>query len=443
MTSTVLTGALGVIFWVVAARSFPAAAVGQASAALSAMTFLAGLAELNIVRIFIRFIPEAGPATARFIRRGYGLTVATGLVLAAAFLALGFGHGFLGTSWVVLGGFLLATVLYSIFFVQDGVLTALGAAVWVPLENLLFGVLRVILLLALATISQQWGILLALPVPIVIAVVVVNWYIFMRLVPRHVAGSHRSAHIDWAQIKGFVAADYAASALASCVALLPPVLVAAVLGADVTAYFYVPWFIGVSFSTLLWSVVMPFVVESARAPHAVALLIRRTARLVAVVSGAACVITTLAGPVILATLGSAYAAEGVTTLKVIAASFPFTALITFYAALCLLRQTLKALVVIQAIKAALFLASSVLTLRWYGIEGLAVTYLVLEGTAAMLLVPRTRDSYRLLTSAAADDPSRVPPSEVRGAPVPTNAAPKTGNGAPNEPASGCASRDLA
>jgi O-antigen/teichoic acid export membrane protein len=407
MMSTVLTGLFGVIFWVVAARSFPAAEVGRASAALSAMTFLAGLAELNIVSVLIRFIPEAGPATARFIRRGYGLAVATGLILTTAFLALGFGQRFLGTNWVVLGAFLLATVLYSIFFVQDGVLTALGAAVWVPLENLLFGVLRVILLLALATISQQWGILLALPLPIVIAVVVVNWYIFGRLVPRHVAGSHRSAHIDWAQIKGFVAADYAVSAVASCVALLPPVLVAAVLGTDVTAYFYVPWFIGVSFGTLLWSVVMPFVVESATAPHAAAPLVRRTARLVAAVSGAACVITTLAAPVILATLGSAYAAEGGTTLRVIAISFPFTALITFYTALCLLRKTLRALVVIQAIKAALFLASSVLTLRWYGIEGLAVTYLVLEATAAMLLVPRTRDSYRLIRSAAAAPNNRA------------------------------------
>jgi O-antigen/teichoic acid export membrane protein len=289
MASTVLTGLLGVVFWVAAARLLPPAEVGRASSALSAITFLAGLAQLNIISVLLRFVPGAGRATGGFIARAYGLALGTGLVVTLVFLALGLGSDILGDEWFVPLVFLGAVLCYAVFLVQDGALTALGAAVWVPLENLLAGALRVGLVFALAVVSTQWGALAALVAPTVVAIAVVNWFVFRRLVPRHVATTTATTDVGWRTIRGFVAGDYVASALASCVALLPPVLVSAELGSEAAAYFYIPWFIGVQFGTLVWNIAMAFVVEYAADSGTISRLVRRSVRLTAAVSLAACV----------------------------------------------------------------------------------------------------------------------------------------------------------
>lgn len=398
MLSTVLTGVLGILFWIVAARLISPSQVGRASAALAAATFLAGLAQLNIISVFIRFVPGSGPSTASFIRRGYGIAVITGLVVASGFLGLGLAHNILGHAWFMPLAFIAVIAIYAVFFVQDGALTALNSAVWVPLENLVFGVVRVVVLIAITKLTQQWGAFIALSAPIVLAVLIVNWCIFRRLVPKHVADSTQSEPVRWADIRGFVAADYLASAVASCVALLPPVLVAALLGSEVTAYFYIPWFIGVSFGTLIWNVAMAFVAGSADDPAGIPRLVRRAIRMIAVISAAACVGAFVAAPIVLDTLGPAYSSHGVIALRIIALAFPASGLIIFYTALSLLQKTLKTLVIVQAGKAAAFLTGSALLLSNHGINSLALTYVVCEVLAALILLPKITNAYRILTS---------------------------------------------
>ena len=49
-----MTQVLGVLYWIVAARTAPAAVVGRNSTAISVMLFLAGVAELNLMSTPIR-----------------------------------------------------------------------------------------------------------------------------------------------------------------------------------------------------------------------------------------------------------------------------------------------------------------------------------------------------------------------------------------------------
>ena len=396
MASTVFTGVFGMLFWIVAARLLPPSAVGQASSALSAITFLAGLAQLNIVSVLLRFVPGAGRATGGFIARAYGLSLATGFVGTLVFLALGFGSDTLGSQWFVPLVFIGGTLCYALFLVQDGALTALGGAVWVPLENLVAGVLRVALLFAFVPLSERWGALAALVVPTFLAVGVVNSFVFRRLVPRHAARSAGTVDVRWRSIRSFVAGDYAASALSSCVTLLPPVLVASRLGSEAAAYFYIPWFIGVSFGTLIWNIAMAFVVEFAADATAFHRLIRRSIRLTALVSAVACVVVALGAPLILQLLGTGYADEGATVLRLIALSFPFSAGFVLFTALSVARKKLVPLVSSLAVKTVVFLAVAVVGLPDFGIEGLAVLYLVCEAVTALAVLPTAVHFYRVL-----------------------------------------------
>ena len=61
IVSATVTKVLGVRYWIVAARTAPAAAVGRNSTAMSVMLFLAGVAELNLMSTLIR---AARPARA-------------------------------------------------------------------------------------------------------------------------------------------------------------------------------------------------------------------------------------------------------------------------------------------------------------------------------------------------------------------------------------------
>jgi len=400
MASTVLTALFGVLFWIVAANMLPPADVGRASATLSAVTFLAGLAQLNIMSVLLRFLPGAGTGAAGFIGRAYGLAVGTGLLVTAGFLLLGYGRDLLGGGWAVPVFFCCAVICYAVFLIQDGALTALGAAVWVPLENVLTGALRLGLLIVLVMVSTQWGALVALVVPTLVAIAVVNWFVFRRLVPRHVRSSTATTGVGWRSIRGFVAGDYVASALSSCVALLPPVLVSAQLGSEAAAYFYVPWFVGVQFSTLMWSIAMALVVEHAAQAAAFSRLLKRALQLTSAVALTACVVVVIGAPLILALLGSGYADEGTTTLRLIALSFPFSAGFVLFTALSVSRRKLVPLVVALAIKAAVFLVVTEIGLTTFGIDGLAVLYLACEAATALAVAPVGVRFYRELSAGA-------------------------------------------
>ena len=54
IVSATVTQVLGVLYWIVAARTAPAAVVARNSTAISVMLFLAGVAEFNLMSTLIR-----------------------------------------------------------------------------------------------------------------------------------------------------------------------------------------------------------------------------------------------------------------------------------------------------------------------------------------------------------------------------------------------------
>jgi len=62
MANTVATGLLGVGFWAVAARLFPASTVGREGALVSAMVGVSAIGQLGLNAVVARFLPLAGSA---------------------------------------------------------------------------------------------------------------------------------------------------------------------------------------------------------------------------------------------------------------------------------------------------------------------------------------------------------------------------------------------
>src|SRR5436309_4529190 len=115
MFSTVGSAGLGMAFWVVSAHLYDAREVGRASAEVAAVSLVAGIAQIGLSGVFARFLPVAGRRSATMLNRGYGASVLGALVLAAGFVALGYGGDFLPRDPVSLTVFGVGVVLYAVF----------------------------------------------------------------------------------------------------------------------------------------------------------------------------------------------------------------------------------------------------------------------------------------------------------------------------------------
>ena len=395
MFSTAATAASGLLFWVVAARTYSTASVGLSSAEINAFTMLAAFAQLNLLATFLRFLASSGNRAVRFLATGYGAIVVAALLLGAGYLALGFSSGFLAgaPAWEY-AVFLLAVPVFAVFVVQDGVLTAFAKAPWVPVENLSVAVVRLALLglLVPALISgereSRAGIILAWAIPTLLAVAVVNTAVFRRLGPAHVRRTpHASSLPPRRELLSFIAAQYLSNSVSNVVTYVPPLLVLHLLGPEAAAYVNVPWLIVVSTQTLLWNIGMSFVAEVTRNPTRLAVHIRSTLRLGGLVA-LGWTVTLLAGARLLLGLqGADFAAEGTGLLRVLALSFPCTAVVIMYSLIASLERRIWRLVMVNSVGAGALLGGIEWLAAGRGIIAVGWVYLIVQAGLALALLP--------------------------------------------------------
>lgn len=243
--NTGLTGLLGVGFWWLAPRYYSETDVGRGSALISMMTLLSGAVAINVSGTLSRFIPRAGRRTGRLVSGVYLLSGVVVVALSGGFLLT---LGYWGPNFDQLRDplmavcFMLAVVVAALFTIQDGVLTALRNSLWVPVENTCFGVLKIVLLVVLASAFPSNGFYLSWVVAMVLLVPPINALIFGRLLPRH--GRTTGDHVvppTRAQIGEFFAGDYVGALFVFAAGYLVPVIVAADVAPNKFAHFYLVW----------------------------------------------------------------------------------------------------------------------------------------------------------------------------------------------------------
>ena len=416
MFSTAAAAASNLLFWVVAARAYPAASVGQAASEVAAFTMLAGFAQLNLLGVFVRFLASAGSRVLRFLTVGYAGIAVSALALGGGFLLLGFGSGFfVGADAWERGAFVAAVLVFAIFVVQDGILTAFAKAPWVPVENLSvalvkLGLLGLVIPALLPGQNARQYVVAAWQIPTAVAVVVVTVVVFRRLAPREARlAAGRSTLPPRRALASFVVAEYANSLVSNVVTYLPPLLVLQQLGAVSAAYFNVPWLIILSTQTLLWNIGMSLMAEATRHPDRLVTHLRHTFALGAAVVVGWPVVLFAGAPFILRLQGQDYAAAGTTLLRLLALSFPFTAVIILYSVLALLRRRIWQLVLLNGSGAAVLLVSTTLVTSRAGIGAVGLVYLLVQAALSLIVLPslvarlRRRDFGAPETAEAAPD----------------------------------------
>jgi len=269
MLNTIVNSGLGLLYWIVAARTSTPEVVGRGNALISLMLLVSVLTQVDFGQALIRFLPRAGAGTRRLVLISYG--VAVGLSVLGAAVAMVWCHFLLDPTdplYVSLPfacWFVVSTAVWSVFSLQDSALTGLRASVWIPLENAVYGVVKLGLLVVVAQTSLSDGVFTSWTLPVVALLVPVNLLLFRRLIPRHAAAAV-DPHVPSRQVlTRYLGGGYVGHLAGQMSSTFLPVLVVQLLGSAQGGY-YLPAQTAFAAMTLLsQAIVSSLVVEAAKA----------------------------------------------------------------------------------------------------------------------------------------------------------------------------------
>nr|WP_238783304.1 lipopolysaccharide biosynthesis protein [Streptomyces monomycini] len=409
MLNTGISGLLGLGFWLVAARYYTESAVGQGSAAIAAMKLLAGLTSLTLTGALARYIPIAGRATGRLVLRTYlGSSVVVALAATVFLLTLNlWGPSYRFLHGPIHGlGFVVAVIAWSVLTLQDGVLTGLRSALWVPVGNLVFSTVKLGLLIAFAVAIPTAGVFVSWVAAIGVSVLPLGWLVFRRLVPRHVKATARTARPPSLREMGrFLAGDYTGSLFSLAVVYLVPVLVASQVSSADNAYFYITTTIGGTVNLLAINMGASLTVEGSHDPARLAENTRAALRRMARIMIPVCLFLFVCAPYILAVFGQGYADAATPLLRWFAVGAALRVVMEVYFAVLRAQSRTSGLAYMQGLLCLLVLGLTVLLLPRMGLTGAGVAEI---SSLAVIVSIASVKLYRILKGHPSAPLTRAP-----------------------------------
>jgi hypothetical protein len=321
------------------------------------------------------------------------------------------GLGFaLGTRWwspdlsALLGSrraataFALACGVWAVFVMQDGVLVALRRARVVPVENLVFSLLKLGLVVVLADALSTLGIAVSWMAATAVVVVLTNGYLFTRILgDRTTAPSTDVEAVEQAgepaELRGiarYAGGDYLGTLCWLVCTQLLPVLVLAGSGPAATAVFTMAWTIAYTLylvpAGMGQSLVAHTCVDVGTLDEARRGVTRRVLVLLVPVVGVLC----LAAPAVLHILGAGYAEAGSTTLRLAALSALPNVITSTAVSVARVQRRMSVVVAVLGSLSTLVVGLSLILMPILGITGVGVALLTAQViVAAGVLVARS------------------------------------------------------
>ncbi len=397
MFSTVMTGVLGFAFWALAARRYPTSVVGENAALIAAMMTVSTFAQLDLAWMLMRFLPRWRAIAGRSVALAYAVASAAAVVISVGFVLIASrvsDHFAFLSGWGVSIAFCASVVVWGVFAIQDGVLTGLGRAVVVPVENTTFAGAKLVLLLSISTIMPAWGIFSAWVVPVAVSIVPINYLIFRKYLPVHQKRPPHPEVLDRTTVTRYVAYDYAGGLCGALVTIAMPLIVTGRLGADAGAIFYVAWTIVLVFDSIALSLGSSLLVEGSFDPTRLADHSRRIARRGALLLLPIIVAIVVLAPLVLAIFGPEYSEESTPVLRLLALGLLPRAVIIFFTSVARVRGEVRFVLVVVVATTALILVLVYLLSARFGLMGFAAGWVLGYSIPALAICPLVRNMVR-------------------------------------------------
>lgn len=412
--SGLLSGVLGAGFWIAAAHTTPRAAVGEATALISAMMALSMLGQLNLGPALVTFLPRAGRRRASLVAGSTAVAGGLSLLLGAGFVL---GAPRFTDAFPVLehplaaAGFVLAVGVWSVFALQDAALTGLRRATWVPVKSAAYNTAKFAMLLAVG--GTTWALLTAWIVPAAIAAVPVTYLLFARVLPTR---DEPRPGTDGRAFRRFLAGESTAMVLEQIGVTLLPVLVVVLVGPRAAAPFGLVWMIVQALDALVISLGSSLVVEGAQAGADIDSMHRAMRRRALAGLGVITLVAELGAPLLLRVFGDQYAHEGANLFRLLLLGSLGRTVVTL--AICAARARLRVgwIVRMHLLLAALVPASALLLGHRIGLLGVGLAWAGSQFVAAVIVLAGERPGrpwarpHRVVIAALQRAPRGAPPA---------------------------------
>jgi hypothetical protein len=285
-------------------------------------------------------------------------------------------------AWTAL--FLLAVMAWSTFALQDCVLIGLRRSNWVPIENVVFSVLKLVLLLVLVEVAPRYAVLLSWTLPALLFVAIVNLGVVRRAV-RPTADTPPVSLPSRGRLTRTVLVGNGANIAGIVVSGTLPLLITERFGAETNASYFLAW--SMAYVLFLAPRYVSLVVLS-RAEHQPEQLdditLRATLASTALVGVAALVALVLARPV-LGMVGSAYQDEAVGLLQLMCLAAVPRCVVVMVAAWARGRQRIVLAVMVSIAEYIAMIGFALLFVGRMGVMGFGWAWLAGETLAAVVL----------------------------------------------------------
>jgi O-antigen/teichoic acid export membrane protein/tetratricopeptide (TPR) repeat protein len=395
VANTIGTTAVGFFYWVAAAHLYDRQALGRCSALVSALIVVSSLAQLDLPTILPRFLPQAGRSAGRFIAYGYGASSVAALAVGVGFVTilprLSSQWQFLRTSPSLAVLFVVALVMWGIFALEDAALTGLHRAVVVPVENSVYGMAKLFLLVGVATVLPSTGVFAAWLVPLLAIVPAVNWLIFRRYVK--LRDATKASGLRAREIIRFALLDYLGSLFAQGYGYVLPLLVLSVLGAAANSSFFVAWTIASALELAAYNFGTSLLVEGVRAPGRLAQLTRGVLIRCGLITVSGAAVMAAGGRIILRLFGPAYGDASLLLALLGTATIPISVVVVTLALDRIAGRTGR-VALTQLTLAVLVLGLSVPLMKKFGIDGVGFACLTAGLVVAVVRLPAVARAVR-------------------------------------------------
>lgn len=318
MVATVTTAGLGFLFWVLAARTFSADAVGVASSLTSALSLLSYLSLGGLNGTLIRFL-GSGRLRNLQITQGLVAVLLAGLVLGAGYVVIAPRIvprlALLGDSVWFSILFVVAAMLASVNLLTDSVFMGLRAPGYNSMiDGFLQGLTKIAVLAAVAGTGAV-GIFGSTAAGFLTATVASLLVLAARFGYRPAVGNRLAFNRTQAE---YSLGTYVSSALNIAPMLIVPLVVLHAHDAASAAYYFMAFQVATLLYSFAYAVGESNFSEASRFPERHKHLMWRSARLMALVVIPGSAGMAIVGPFVLRLFGTTYAANGRSLLVVLA-----------------------------------------------------------------------------------------------------------------------------
>jgi len=395
MANTFIMSGLGFVFWMIAARFYSEVEVGLGSAIVSAIMFIALLSKLGLDAALIRRLPTA-EKPADLINSCFTLSGAVALVLAAIFIA-GLGLWSPALSFVRQNAvFSIAFVLFVLLWVLSEMMNFLFAARrrtdFTLLKNTIYSLLKIPLLIFMATYFHAFGIVASWGIAMGIALAASMFLLLPRVLDNYKPLPKLTPGIvkeTWR----YTAGNYLANLLSVSPALLLPIMIVNLLGAEQNAHFYVAWMVAGLLFAIPISVSQSLFVEGSHFEAMLGVNVRRSFRFTFLLLIPAIVVLFVFGKWPLLAFGAGYSTNALQLLRILSISSLFTGINSIYYGALRVEGRIRELVVIVGFITIVVLSASYFILPATGIIGVGYVWISAQGMVSIYVLLAIRPYY--------------------------------------------------